>query len=51
MPRIVIAECKQEVSTFNPSPSHYEDFRIVRGPAMVDLWPHDSRLAADAANL
>ncbi len=36
MPRIVIAECKQEVSTFNPSPSHYEDFRIVRGPAMVD---------------
>lgn len=36
MPRIAIAECKQEVSTFNPSPSHYEDFRIVRGPAMVD---------------
>ena len=22
-----------------------------RGPAMVDLWPHDSRIAADAANL
>ncbi len=36
MPRIVIAECKQEVSTFNPCPSHYEDFRVVRGPAMVD---------------
>ena len=36
MPRIVIAECKQEVSTFNPTPSRYEDFRIVRGAAMVD---------------
>lgn len=36
MPRIAIAECKQEVSTFNPNPSCYEDFRIVRGPAMVD---------------
>lgn len=36
MPRILIAECKQEVSTFNPSPSRYEDFRIVRGAQMVD---------------
>lgn len=37
MPRIVIAECKQEVSTFNPAPSHYEDFRVVRGSAMLDF--------------
>lgn len=36
MPRILIAECKQEVSSFNPAPSHFEDFRIVRGSAMVD---------------
>ncbi len=36
MPRILIAECKQEVSTFNPVLSHYEDFRIVRGEAMAD---------------
>ena len=35
MPRILIAECKQEVSTFNPAPSHYEDFRVVRGAAML----------------
>ncbi|MDA0284028.1 MAG: M81 family metallopeptidase, partial [Planctomycetota bacterium] len=35
MPRILVAECKQEVSTFNPVPSQYEDFRIVRGPAML----------------
>ncbi|HND55440.1 MAG TPA: M81 family metallopeptidase, partial [Pirellulaceae bacterium] len=35
MPRILIAECKQEVSSFNPSPSRYEDFRIVSGPALI----------------
>jgi microcystin degradation protein MlrC len=34
MPRIVIAECKQEVSTFNPVPSRYEDFRVARGAAV-----------------
>ena len=32
MPRILIAECKQEVSTFNPVPSRYEDFRVAHGP-------------------
>ena len=36
MPRIVVAECKQEVSSFNPVPSHYEGFRVVRGRAMLD---------------
>lgn len=35
MPRILIAECKQEVSSFNPVPSHYEDFRVVRGPELL----------------
>lgn len=29
--RILIAECKQEVSTFNPQPSGYEDFTISWG--------------------
>jgi microcystin degradation protein MlrC len=29
--RILIAECKQEVSTFNPAPSHREDFVYSRG--------------------
>ncbi len=37
MPRILIAECKQEVSSFNPMPSRYEDFRVVRGQ---DLLAH-----------
>lgn len=26
MPKILLAECKQEVSSFNPVPSHYHDF-------------------------
>lgn len=34
MPRIVVAECKQEVSTFNPVPSRFDDFRVVRGEEM-----------------
>lgn len=35
MPRILIAECKQEVSTFNPVPSGYEDFTIRRGAEVL----------------
>lgn len=31
MARILVAECKQEVSSFNPFPSHYADFAICRG--------------------
>ena len=29
--RILVAECQQEVSSFNPVPSHYADFAIRRG--------------------
>lgn len=36
MPRIVIAECKQEVSSFSPATSCIEDFRIARGAALLD---------------
>ncbi len=35
MPRILLAECKQEVSSFNPAASHYEDFRLVREGALL----------------
>ena len=35
MPRIVVAECKQEVSTFNPTTSCFEDFRVVTGDALL----------------
>ena len=31
MPRILILECMQEISSFNPRPSEYEDFAVQRG--------------------
>jgi microcystin degradation protein MlrC len=34
MPRILIAECKQEVSSFNPVPSSFDDFVCWRGDQM-----------------
>ena len=36
MSRILIAECKQEVSTFNPVPSRYEDYRVTCGADLLD---------------
>lgn len=36
MPRIAIAECKQEVSTFSPARSGFDDFRVVRGTALLN---------------
>jgi len=35
MPTILIAECKQEVSTFNPHRSGYEDFAVRRGNELL----------------
>ena len=32
--RILVAECMQEISSFNPLPSGYENFRIERGAEM-----------------
>lgn len=36
MRRILINECKQEISSFNPVLSHYEDFYLERGQALLD---------------
>lgn len=36
MPRILIAECKQEVSTFNPVLSGYDDFTLRHGQSILD---------------
>ena len=33
-PRILIVECMQEISSFNPVPSQYQSFRIERGGEM-----------------
>ncbi|HEU5102504.1 MAG TPA: M81 family metallopeptidase, partial [Roseiflexaceae bacterium] len=35
MYRVLIAECKQEVSSFNPVPSRYDDFTIAFGDALL----------------
>ncbi|MGL4323970.1 MAG: M81 family metallopeptidase [Beijerinckiaceae bacterium] len=35
MTRILIIECMQEISTFNPLPSGYRDFRITRGAELL----------------
>ena len=36
MTRILIVECKQEVSTFNPALSHYDDFIVHRGAQLIE---------------
>jgi len=35
VPRILIAECKQEVASFNPLRSHYDDFTVASGQALL----------------
>jgi microcystin degradation protein MlrC len=37
MPRILINECKQEISSFNPVPGRYEDFAITHGADILTL--------------
>ena len=34
-PRVLIAECMQEISSFNPLPSAYDNFHIERGAQML----------------
>lgn len=36
MHRVLIAECQQEVSSFNPVPSRYADFQIHRGAGLLE---------------
>jgi microcystin degradation protein MlrC len=35
MPTILVAECKQEASSFSPMRSHYEDFSVSVGPELL----------------
>ena len=35
MHRVLIVECQQEVSSFNPVPSRYADFQVHRGAALL----------------
>jgi microcystin degradation protein MlrC len=36
MTKILVAECMQEISSFNPVPSGYEDFGILRGCELLE---------------
>lgn len=36
MPRILLLDCKQEISSFNPLPSEYENFRITHGNSFYE---------------
>ena len=36
MRRVLIVECQQEVSSFNPVPSRYADFQVHRGAALLE---------------
>jgi microcystin degradation protein MlrC len=38
MPRILIADLKQETATFNPAPTTYDCFRIYRGAELVEAF-------------
>ena len=48
MKRILVGECKQEVSSFNPAPSTYADFDISFGQAVLD-YHANSRVEMGAA--
>ena len=37
MAKILVAECKQEISSFNPVPSYYDDFYTMRGREILDV--------------
>ncbi len=36
MRKILVAGCEQEISSFNPHPSRYEDFTVLRGQALFE---------------
>jgi microcystin degradation protein MlrC len=36
VPSVLVCECKQEVSTFNPVPSHDSDFAVSAGQELID---------------
>ncbi len=49
MPRILILDCKQEISSFNPLPSQYANFAILRGPEMLEHRGRNTEVAGALA--
>jgi microcystin degradation protein MlrC len=48
---VALAELKQETATFNPWLTRYADFRIVRGPAIIEAYAGTSTELAGAYNV
>jgi microcystin degradation protein MlrC len=48
---VLICECKQEVSTFNPVPSHASDFEVSHGDAMLAYHRRGGREVRGALNV
>ena len=40
MPRIIVAQCHQEISSFNPIRSRYEDFTVTPGEQLLETHSH-----------
>ena len=38
MPKVIVAECRQEISSFNPIPSRYDDFSVRFGAEVLDYY-------------
>lgn len=51
MRKILICECKQEVSTFNPHLSNYDDFGIRFGSELLDYHRHVRNEVGGALNI
>jgi microcystin degradation protein MlrC len=49
MKRILIADCKQEISSFNPLPSHYDDFLIRHGEGLYEQRGRNQELGGALA--
>lgn len=49
MKRILIADCKQEISSFNPLPSQYEDFLIRHGEGLYEQRGRNQELGGALA--
>ncbi len=47
MARILVSECKQEISSFNPAPSGYDDFVVTFGAALFAR--HEAGLQSEVA--
>lgn len=49
MKRILIADCKQEISSFNPLPSQYDDFLIRHGEGLYEQRGNNQELGGALA--